>query len=102
MFLGLLCSSLMAIKKKLTIKPARSTKVPVTSGMLSKMESRLCHRMESGFHKLKAEVHKTKSNMHGIKSDLKTEIHDFRAELNAEEYVMDGYAQLYEMISARL
>ena len=70
------------------------------------------HAIKSEIHEVKSEVQGLKSEIHGVKSEvhgLKSEIHGVKSELHRvallveeqnarNKYVMDGYAQLYEMV----
>ena len=87
--------------------------------MLYEMEERLSHRMDAGFYKLQCELRgeagglksqfsEMKSDFNGMKSEMsgiKSELH--RVALLIEEqnarnrYVMDGYTQLYDLLSRR-
>lgn len=97
--------------------------------MLNEMEERLCHRMDSVKHELKGDIGGVKSELHGIKSEIqgiKSEIHGIKSEIHGiksdvhgvkselhrvallveeqnarNKYVMDGYAQLYDLLAAR-
>lgn len=99
------------MKRKTTLpsKPVRATQVPVTSHMLNEMEERLNHKIDSGLHQVESKFHEVKSELHGVKSELhqvKSELH--RVALIVEEqnarnkFVLDGYAQLYELIERKL
>jgi len=69
--------------------------------MLFEMEDRLSHKIESEISGVRSEVHGLKSEISGVKSEL------HRVALLVEEqnarnkYVMDGYAQLYELLALR-
>ena len=93
-------------------KPIRSGQTPATITLLYAMEDRLTHRIESGHSELKAEIQSVKSGLESqiqsVKSELKSDINDVKSELHRiailfeeqnarNKYVMDGYAQLYEM-----
>lgn len=79
--------------------PLRSNQVPATAAMLYAMEDRLNHKMAAGLQGVHSEIHGVKSEMHGMKSEL------HRVALLVEEqnarnkYVMDGYAQLYDLVA---
>lgn len=92
----------MKRKSSLTSKPVRSSQVPVTVDMLNAMEERLSYKIDSGLHGVHSDVSELKSEMFGVKSEL------HRVALLVEEqnarnkYVLDGYAQLYELIERKL
>lgn len=95
------------MKKKIT-RPIKSSQTPATAQMLDHMEERLCHRMDAGFNRLRSEIHEVKSEIHEMKSEMhgmKSELH--RVALLVEEqnarnkYVMDGYAQIYDLLTVR-
>lgn len=81
--------------------------------MLYEMEERLAHKMDSGYHSLKVEINGLKSDFHGMKSDnssMKADISSIKSELHRvallveeqnarNKYVMDGYAQIYELLA---
>lgn len=117
----------MKRKTSLPPKPVRSPQVPVTVAMLNEMEGRLSHKIDSvksglkaeiaGVRsELKAEIAGVRSELSEVKSDLvelksdmsgvKSELH--RVALLVEEqnarnkFVLDGYAQLYELIERKL
>lgn len=104
-------------------KPLRSNQIPATAAMLYEMEERLNHRMDAGFHKmdskfsgvdskfgsLESKFSGLESRFSGLESQfsgMKSEMH--RIALLVEEqnarnrYVMDGYAQLYDLLERRL
>ena len=101
-------------------KPIRAPQVPVTVEMMSEMEGRLADKIDSGLScirgemsgmksELKSEISGVKSEISGIKSEIfgvKSELH--RVALLVEEqnarnkFVLDGYAQLYELIERKL
>jgi archaellum component FlaC len=97
-------------------KPIRFAQVPATAAMLYEMEGRLTHAMKAEIHGVKAEIQGVKSEMEGMKSEIhavksgmdgmKSEIH--RVGLLVEEqnarnkFVMDGYAQIYELLTERV
>ena len=100
-------------------RPVRSKQVPATTSMLYEMEERVNHRMDAGFERLRGEMNSgfrdLKSEIHGVKSEIhemKSEIHGIKSEMHRvallveeqnarNKYVMDGYAQLYELINSR-
>lgn len=99
----------MKRKTNLTSKPVRAPQVPVTVAMLDEMEGRLSHKIDSGLHRVQSEISGLKSEISGIKSEVfgvKSELH--RVALLVEEqnarnkFVLDGYAQLYELIERKL
>lgn len=113
------------MKNKIRVprKPVRSSQVPVTVEMLHESEARLMHKIESLRSELKAEINGVKSEMHGLKAEihgLKSEMHGLKSEMHGNKselhriallveeqnarnkYVMDGYAQLYELIVRKL
>lgn len=83
-------------KSKASIKrPVRSSEVPATSAMLYETEERLTHKMDSGFARTDSKIEEVKSEVHRVALLVE--------EQNARnKYVMDGYAQLYELIMTRL
>lgn len=99
----------MKRKTNLTPKPVRAPQVPVTVEMLNEMEGRLSHKIDSGLSRVHAEIYGVKSEVSGIRSEvsgIKSELH--RVALLVEEqnarnkFVLDGYAQLYELIERKL
>ena len=70
--------------------------------MLNDMEGRLSHKIDSGLHRVQSEISGIKSEVFGVKSEL------HRVALLVEEqnarnkFVLDGYAQLYELIERKL
>jgi archaellum component FlaC len=112
----------MKRKAKISVKPVRSSQTPTTSAMLYEMEERLNHRMDKGFHRLTTDIQDIKADIGGIKAeiggikadigDIKVEMSGMKSELHRvallveeqnarNKYVMDGYAQLYELLAAR-
>jgi ABC-type phosphate transport system auxiliary subunit len=90
-------------------KPVRVSQVPATAQMLSEMEDRLSHKIDSKLHKIDSRFHKVDAQFADVKSDLasiKSELH--RVALVVEDqnarnkFVLDGYAQLYELIERKL
>lgn len=75
-------------------KPVKTANVPATCGMLYEMESRLNHRMDTGFMKLE-------STIHGIKSELHRVALIVEEQAAQNRYVLDGYAQIYDLIKQR-
>jgi archaellum component FlaC len=99
----------MKRKSAIPPKPIRAPQVPVTVEMLDEMEGRLSHKMDSGLNKVYSEISGVKSELSGVKSEIsgiKSELH--RVALLVEEqnarnkFVLDGYAQLYELIERKL
>ena len=99
----------MKRKTRKSSKPVRSRDVPATAAMLFEMEERMNHRMDAGFHRMRAEFNGLRAEFGGLKAEvsgIKSELH--RIALLVEEqnarnkYVLDGYAQLYELLSNRI
>ncbi|MBX3020949.1 MAG: hypothetical protein KF799_04675 [Bdellovibrionales bacterium] len=88
--------------KKTQRKPVRSPDVPATAAMLYEMEGRLQHQMNAGFERVKAEFSIVRADLSSLKSELHR-IGLLVEEQNARnKYVLDGYAQLYELILTKL
>lgn len=120
----------MKRKTNLTPKPIRSSQVPVTVAMLNEMEGRLSHKIDAGLRRVQSEISGVKADVSSLKSDvsslksdvstlktdvssLKSEFSGFKSELHRvallveeqnarNKYVLDGYAQLYELIERKL
>ena len=113
------------MKRKTTLppKPLRSPQVPVTVEMLNEMEGRLSHKIDFGLAAVRAEISGVKSEIFGLKSEtsgikseifgIKSEISGIKSELHRvallveeqnarNKFVLDGYAQLYELIERKL
>lgn len=99
----------MKSKTRHSSKPTRSAQIPVTVEMMNEMEGRLSHKIDSGLQRVDSKMAELKSEIHGIKSEVfgvKSELH--RVALMVEEqnarnkFVLDGYAQLYELIERKL
>lgn len=85
----------MKRKVKSAPKPVRSSDAPATTAMLYEMEERLNHQMASGFSSMKSEFHNLRAEVHRVALLVE--------EQNARNrFVMDGYAQLYDLIDKRL
>lgn len=113
----------MKRKDPLPTKPVRSAQVPVTVDMLNEMEDRLSHKIDSGIQGVRSEIQGVKSEVHGLKAEvhgLKSEVHEVKSEIHSlkselhrvallveeqnarNKFVLDGYAQLYELIERKL
>jgi len=118
----LLKSSLMKRKSKKAKAPVRSHEVPATAAMLFEMEDRLSHKIESEISGVRSEINGVKSEVHGLKAEIsgiRSEVHGLKSEISGvkselhrvallveeqnarNKYVMDGYAQLYELLALR-
>lgn len=92
----------MRTRKTNSVKPVRSRDVPATAAMLYEMEERLNTKIDSRFHEVKSEVHGLKSEMQALKSEMHR-IALLTEEQNARnKFVMDGYAQIYELLANKV
>jgi hypothetical protein len=83
-------------------KPVKASLVPVTVEMLNEMEDRLSLKIDAGLHRVHSEISGVKSELSGVKSEMHR-IALLVEEQNARnKFVLDGYAQLYELIERKL